>query len=445
MTADSRFERDLTALLEDLYLGPTPDYRREVLAVATHRRQRPSWTFPGRWLPVADIASRSALVPRVPWRMIAVALLIVALLAAATVVFVASHQTRVPPPFGFAGNGRIAYVNNGDVFLLDPMSGSTTPIITGPAADAQPVFSPDGTRLAFRRSNPANGSPAEDIVVANADGSNPIVITPTPIANGPSDIEWAPDSRSLLVGAPVTGEVRLYDAARAMTPRVIAQGASFPVSPFRPADGASVMLARARGGTAFGEWTAFSLATGKEVDLAPAFPDGGFPRWSPDGTKVVYTGALPANPDAPLLYVVNADGTGAHRVTSEPGIWAEFDPTWSPDGTRIAFNRAERLAPGQPWTVRQTGILTVATGTIATVGPLAKDVRAANPGPLDAGAAADEAYSLDWSPNGRWLLALAQDTIAHPILIDTSSGDSRVLDVILAPGSVAQVWQRTAP
>ena len=27
MTTDTRFERDLPAILEDLYLGPAPDYR----------------------------------------------------------------------------------------------------------------------------------------------------------------------------------------------------------------------------------------------------------------------------------------------------------------------------------------------------------------------------------------------------------------------------------
>ena len=34
MTAESRFERDLTSILEDLYLGPSPDYRDEAMAAA---------------------------------------------------------------------------------------------------------------------------------------------------------------------------------------------------------------------------------------------------------------------------------------------------------------------------------------------------------------------------------------------------------------------------
>ena len=66
MTAESRFERDLTSILEDLYLGPSPDYRDEAMAAAVRSRQRPSWTFAGRWIPMADIATKPVIAPRVP-------------------------------------------------------------------------------------------------------------------------------------------------------------------------------------------------------------------------------------------------------------------------------------------------------------------------------------------------------------------------------------------
>jgi len=147
MTTQQRFERELPALLEDLYLGPTPDYRHEVLAVAVRSRQRPSWTFPGRWLPMADIATRSTLVPRLPWRTIGVALVIVALLAVAAFAVVGSRQTRLPPPFGNAGNGLVAYSSDGDIYTLDPRTGVAKAIVTGPEVDSQAEFSPDGTKL----------------------------------------------------------------------------------------------------------------------------------------------------------------------------------------------------------------------------------------------------------------------------------------------------------
>ena len=117
MTTEARFERQLPAILEDLYLGPAPDYRDEVLAVATARRQRPVWSIPGRWLPMADIASRPTFAPRVPWRTFGVALLIVALLIAAIAIYVGTRPTRLPPPFGVARNGLVAYTTRGDIFV----------------------------------------------------------------------------------------------------------------------------------------------------------------------------------------------------------------------------------------------------------------------------------------------------------------------------------------
>ena len=57
-------------------------------------RQRPSWTFAGRWLPMADIASRPAFAPRVPLRSIGVALLIIALVVAAAALAIGSRKTK---------------------------------------------------------------------------------------------------------------------------------------------------------------------------------------------------------------------------------------------------------------------------------------------------------------------------------------------------------------
>ena len=52
------------------------------------------------------------------------------------------------------------------VYALNPETGATTTLSSGPATDARPIFSPDGTRIAFRRSNTSLGSPAEDVVIA---------------------------------------------------------------------------------------------------------------------------------------------------------------------------------------------------------------------------------------------------------------------------------------
>lgn len=70
---------------------------------------------------------------------------------------------------------------------------------------------------------------------------------------------------------------------------------------------------------------------------APDSPVGGsgaIPRWSPDGSQVVFLRvAAPAGRFQ--MFVMNADGSASRQMTYFPfGLGA---PTWSPDGSRIAF------------------------------------------------------------------------------------------------------------
>jgi TolB protein len=61
-------------------------------------------------------------------------------------------------------------------------------------------------------------------------------------------------------------------------------------------------------------------------------------RWSPDGTKLVYSesGADPATPLANLV-VISADGSNPRNISN--GIVASDGyPAWSPDGRRIVFH-----------------------------------------------------------------------------------------------------------
>lgn len=57
------------------------------------------------------------------------------------------------------------------------------------------------------------------------------------------------------------------------------------------------------------------------------------PRWSPDGTQIVFIDVDGSRSD---LYLVPVDGGGPRRLLSEDA-GEESDPTWSPDGHKIAF------------------------------------------------------------------------------------------------------------
>lgn len=55
---------------------------------------------------------------------------------------------------------------------------------------------------------------------------------------------------------------------------------------------------------------------------------------SPDGTRIAF---VVGDPVSSAIWIANRDGTGATRITFDPG--AADQPAWSPDGTRIVFRQ----------------------------------------------------------------------------------------------------------
>jgi TolB protein len=83
---------------------------------------------------------------------------------------------------------------------------------------------------------------------------------------------------------------------------------------------------------------------GKGRTLLVSHPGSGALAWSPDGTKVSFSGTLPGQfGDFGRIFIVNRDGTGLRQLS--PGV-SDADPfvydtgsSWSPDGRRLVFSR----------------------------------------------------------------------------------------------------------
>jgi hypothetical protein len=197
MTTPSPLDRQLTDLLGDLADPRYPDYFDDVLEKAMHRPQRPAWTFPERWIPMGVLARRTAFAPSLPWRPIVLMAVLIAV-AIAVAAFVGSLR-RVPPPFGPAGNGAVAYAAEGDVYLLDIAAGLSRPIVTGADYDVLPLFSRDGTRLAFFRLE-EDPEDRATLFISGADGSAPRAVFGPNVIHAMS---WSPSGTEIAL---ISGE-----------------------------------------------------------------------------------------------------------------------------------------------------------------------------------------------------------------------------------------------
>lgn len=260
-----------------------------------------------------------------------------------------------------ARNGLIAYSYAGDIHVGDPVTRKTTRITTNPRYEVDPVFSPNGKRIAFVRGDPETKD--STIVVVRVDGSGERVLLPKGRRHqGFAGLAWTPDGEWVLVQVdtpPFTpwgdGELSLFDPSgsgeeRRLTPPLQSTvGAhqfdtSLRVAPmFRPPKGDRILSINRNGGlSVFGADLKESIPLGKNVlerfkSFVPSRP-----QWSPDGRRIGFflafgTVTYTSGTDADGLFVMSAEGRKLRRLTRGP---ESFSWQWSPDGSRIAFERA---------------------------------------------------------------------------------------------------------
>ena len=347
MTRFDRVEPRLPDLLTQLAAPSLPDYTDDVLARTAGLRQRPRWTLLERWLPMGVLAQRSAYIPRVPWRAVIVAALLIVVVAA-TLAWVGA-QRRAAPPFGPARNGLIMYTVDGDLLSWDPDSGVSKTLLEGATDDFTGAYSRDGTKLAFLRRErpPVNGQPELiSIQVANADGTNPLDVT-GPL-DAPDQWDWSPSGDAIVVQSKIDGRPTLQVAPTDGSDRLRVLDTGMEVSwPFwLPPNGDEIVfrgLAETPDGQRSGLF-AISRDGGKPRPLTATDGDrdGGYegPVPSPDGTHVLYGVWDPvARMDTMRLLDLT---TGADEALPHTGAqFGELGGVFSPDGSLVALRGFE--------------------------------------------------------------------------------------------------------
>jgi Tol biopolymer transport system component len=384
---------------------------------------------------MSAVSGRLATMPRFPLRAVVAAALLLIALAVGLALLAGSQQPKVPAPFGLAKNGQIVFADaDGAIRAGNAVDGTTVVIVAG-NGNRQPVVSPDGTHIAYMRTN---ASHTTDLVAVDSQGRDPVVLASGGLLRD-TYVGWTPDSRRVTA---VMGAARLvaYELVAGGRPTTVLDAMStnglqndLP-NLFRPPAGDEVLeLAFGRQGEGLYRR---SLNGGEPIPVltksttAVPFSNLASPQWSPDGRQVAFTLHPPENPDLGRVYVVNVDGTGLRRVSHLERPFRTIDEehvTWSPDGTRVAFNRW--ISSSNSNDVRPVTIVDVATGAEHELKNV--EVNGYN--------------SWGWSPDGTSILQVPGEGSADNdtvLVVDATTGE-----VIKTGWSVsgAARWQRLQP
>ena len=223
------------------------------------------------------------------------------------------HATAqaTPNPVRGRHNGKIVFTSDRhykglSIWSMNPDGSSPTRLTDdksrteklpsfSPVYDGNPVWSPDGTKIAFV----SNRDYLFSLYVMNADGSNSQLVTDKVLDLG--EPSWSPDGRKIAFSAGVRGTIGMS----------------------KPSIDIYVLNVD---GSGLAKLTQDSGANGS-------------PTWSPDGKQIAFVSDR--DDGKSKIWIMNADGSNqrilpnGQNTTSDGFLGGQ--PAWSPDGTKILF------------------------------------------------------------------------------------------------------------
>ncbi len=196
--------------------------------------------------------------------------------------------------------------DDSEIYTIDLASGDIVPLTDNVISDQYASWSPDGTQIAY-----LSGYPDATLMVMEADGSNPKQLTEGLKINLEVQPQWSPDGTQIAFA--VDGE--FIDRTQKSDIYLI------------HADGSGLRQLTDTGGATL------------------------HPRWSPNGSRLVFHGYAVGAFDDPgdrtslrtEVFIINADGSGFANLSQSIGL--DYHPAWSPDGEWIVFASTQQ-GPG---------------------------------------------------------------------------------------------------
>jgi len=191
---------------------------------------------------------------------------------------------------------KIVFSSSDGLYFIDENPINLTKIIDTPNFEIDPIWSPDGSRIAFI-SQHLDDQSLYDLMIVNVDGTGLITIARNlGEPDNSSSFSWSPDGKKIALSHP-------FEESR------------------------EIVVVNADG----------SGLTQVTNLSSPSYSPPIQPSWSPDGKKIAFV--------TWDLYIVNADGTGLAKLTEKDkkGFSALTAPRWSPNGRYIACRNGDNI------------------------------------------------------------------------------------------------------